>query len=35
MFMLAAKRVILKNLHREIMAEPTHFKTQMSCLNFP
>jgi len=33
--MLAAKRVILKNLHREIMAEPNQLKIQMACLNFP
>jgi hypothetical protein len=35
MFMLAAKRVNLKSLHREIMPESTRFKTQMACLNFP
>jgi hypothetical protein len=35
MFMLAAKRIIRKNLHFELMAAPTHFETQATCLDFP
>ena len=35
MFMLVEKRIIVKNLHPEIMTEPTQLKTQIACLNFP
>lgn len=35
MFMLAAKRLIVKYLHREVMVEPAHLGTQMVRINFP